>query len=119
MTNASEASSLTSQNETDMHGKPVTMPQRRRKNNFQKGKSGNPNGKPKGALHKKTILEGMMKYNMIVSPNLLRRSESILEKIVERAEQTLQLEDCDSAEEYSIKLRAKEEAERLIVQYVL
>src|SRR3990172_6151175 len=119
MTNASEASSLTSQNETDMHGKPVTMPQRRRKNNFQKGKSGNPNGKPKGALHKKTILEGMMKYNMIVSQTLLRRSEAVLKKMVERAEQEPNLDECGSTEEFIVKLESKREAERLIVQYVL
>ena len=103
----------------DRHGKVVTMPQRRRENNFKKGVSGNPNGKPKGALQKKTILEGMMKYNMIVSPTLLRRSEAVLEKIVERAEQEVKLDECDSPEDYAIKLRAKEKAEDMIVTHIL
>ena len=93
--------------------------QMQRKNNYPKGKSGNPNGKPTGALRKTTILEGMMKYNLVVNPALLRRSEAVLEKIVTRAEQEVKLVECGTPEEFMVRMEAKREAERLIVQYVL
>ena len=122
MKNESEVSSLTepSANESlerNRHGKIVTMPQRRRENNWEKGKSGNPKGKPKGALQKKTILEGMMKYNMVVSPTLLRRSEAVLEKVLERAETPVRFED--NPEAYPVLMEAKREAEKMVLQHVL
>lgn len=125
MINESEVSSLTEPSENDSleslernrHGKIVTMPQRRRKNNWEKGKSGNPNGKPKGALQKKTILEGMMKYNMVVSPTLLRRSEAVLQNVLERAETSIKYED--NPEAYLVLMESKRDAERMVLQYIL
>lgn len=116
MPNESVVSSSTDQSESESTGS--KHPQHNI-HSFKKGKSGNPNGKPKGAMRKATVLREMVKYNLIVSPSLLRRSEAVLQKIVERAEATPTLLEAESPEAFVAQMEAKREAERLIVQYVL
>jgi len=89
------------ENQSNSTGLKDLKPKRQQETMWKQGESGNPKGKPKGALRKKTILEGMMKYNMILNPTLLRRSEAVLERVIEKAES------------------GDERSEGLILQYVL
>jgi hypothetical protein len=78
---------------------------------FRKGLSGNPNGRPKGALNMATVLERMLRESVVVTENGRQRTVTKLEAAVKQLIDKATLGELKALQLLSALLRSAEEHE--------